>query len=118
MEPIFHLTTPQCWNDALASGDYPWSTRGTRFEEVGFVHCSTWSQVENVALYVYPGELTLNLLVIDPTLVGAEVRYENIEGGSELFPHIYGPLPIDAVINVMTLNANTAGRIWLPELKR
>ena len=114
MEPLFHLTTPDCWEDALASGLYPWSTRGLRFEEAGFVHCSTWEQVERVASIVYPGEMTLSLLVIDPESVGAEVCYENLEGGGELFPHIYGPLPLESVVRVMTLHANTAGRIWLP----
>lgn len=117
MEPLFHLTTPECWREAIASGEYPWSTRGVRFEEVGFVHCATLGQVETVALYVYPGEMTLSLLVIDPSLVGAEVRYENLEGGEELFPHVYGRLPVESVVRVMTLNANTAGRIWLPEMR-
>lgn len=115
MEPLFHLTTPDTWADAVANGAYPWSTRGKRFAEVGFVHCSTWAQIEGVARYVYPGELTLTLLVIDPSLVAADIRYENLDGGSELFPHIYGELPMAAVVRAITLHANTAGQFWLPD---
>jgi len=42
----------------------------------------------------------LLLLTIDTDKVGPEIRYENLEGGSQLFPHIYGPLPVRAVMNV------------------
>ena len=40
----------------------------------------------------------LVLLAIDPARVGAEVRYERLDGAPEPFPHIYGPLPVDAVV--------------------
>jgi len=116
MEPLFHLTTPATWAEALSTGEYPWSTRGKRYAETGLVHCSTWEQLEGVARFVYPGELTLTLLVIDPSLVEAEVRYENLEGGSDLFPHIYGELPMAAVARAITIHANTAGQFWLPDL--
>ncbi len=115
MEPLFHLTMPAAWSEALAAGSYPWSTRGARFDEVGFVHCSTWEQIEQVARFVYPGELTLILLVIDPARTDAELRYENLEGGAEQFPHIYGELPLAAIVRAITLHANTAGQFWLPD---
>ena len=115
MEPLFHLTLPATWAEALACGSYPWSTRGSRVDEVGFFHCSTWEQIEQVARFVYPGELTLTLLVINPSRAGAEVRYENLDGGDERFPHIYGELPLDSVVRAITLHANTAGQFWLPD---
>jgi uncharacterized protein (DUF952 family) len=40
------------------------------------------------------------LLVIDPSRLPADVRIEDLDGGEERFPHIYGPLPIDAVVRV------------------
>ena len=116
MEPLFHLTMPATWAEALANGAYPWSTRGKRFAEVGFVHCSTWEQLEGVARFVYPGELTLTLLVIDPSAIEVQVRYESLDGGRERFPHIYGELPMSAVVRAITLHANTAGRFWMPDL--
>ena len=68
-----------------------------------------------VAAMVYPGEITLCLLVVDPARRGLDVRYENLEGGEELFPHIYGELPLAAVIDAIPLHANTAGKFWLPQ---
>lgn len=69
-------------------------------DEVGFIHCSFADQVDGVARAVFAGADGLVLITIDPSLVKAEVRYENLEGGSELFPHIYGPLNVDAVVEV------------------
>jgi len=40
------------------------------------------------------------LLHVDEAAVGAEIRRENLEGGTTLFPHIYGPLPVKAVMDV------------------
>ena len=45
----------------------------------------------------------LVLLHIDPTRLRSEVRYENLEGGESLFPHVYGAIPIGAVLNVVPL---------------
>jgi uncharacterized protein (DUF952 family) len=43
------------------------------------------------------------LLHIDPARLQAPVRYENLEGGRELFPHVYGPVPVSAVVDVTPL---------------
>ena len=40
------------------------------------------------------------LLHIDPARLGAEVRYENLEGGEQQFPHVYGAIPASAVVHV------------------
>jgi len=48
----------------------------------------------------FRGRTDLLLLHVDESRVGAEVRRENLEGGQWLFPHIYGPLPVSAVIDV------------------
>ena len=114
MQPIFHLTTADCWAEAQASGEYRWSTRGKTLGEVGFIHGSYLEQVERVADFVYAGLPTVLLLAIDPQRLTAEIRVENLDGGDELFPHIYGPLPVEAVIDVQTLHANAAGRFRLP----
>lgn len=52
----------------------------------------------------FSGVRGLMLLEIDLDRVPAEVRWENLEGGSELFPHLYGPLPAAAVISVQALS--------------
>ena len=38
------------------------------------------------------------LLAIEPALIDAEIRHENTSGGTELFPHVYGPIPVEAVV--------------------
>lgn len=100
---IVHLTERSLWEEARARGTYEMSTRGRTLQEEGFIHCSTRAQVPAVAAFVYgsdvrPGELVL--LVIDPARLDVPLKYEAPEPGAEEFPHIYGPLPVDAVVDV------------------
>lgn len=97
-DPIYHLALPADWADAFATGEYRMSTRGMALDEVGFIHCSTHDQVEDTANRFYADLDELVLLTIDPVLVPDEIRWEPPAPGSdELFPHIFGPLPIAAV---------------------
>lgn len=98
MTELLHLADPAEWAEARRAGSYDRSTRGASLGEVGFVHCSYAHQVERVAAAVY-GDWTGPLLVlrIDPDLLGVEVVEENLEGGDELFPHVYAPVPVEAV---------------------
>lgn len=52
----------------------------------------------------FAGAQGLVLVAIDLDRTGAEVRWENLEGADELFPHVYGPLPLSAVIWVQVLS--------------
>ena len=63
----------------------------------GFVHCSTQPQVIPVANRFYIGQSDLVLLAIDESKLHSKVVYENLEGGIELFPHIYSPIPLTAI---------------------
>jgi uncharacterized protein (DUF952 family) len=79
------------------------STRGRTLAEEGFIHCSLAHQLQRVADFLYgaydgPDELVV--LVIDSERVPAPVRFEAPEPGADEFPHIYGPLPVDAVTEV------------------
>lgn len=97
-DPIFHIALPADWTAAFASGEYTVSTRAMSLDEVGFIHCSTAEQIEATANRFY-GDLTeLIVLTIDPVAVPADILWEPPAPGiDELFPHIYGPLPISAV---------------------
>ena len=96
---IFHLALPDDWATAFESGEYTMSTRGLTLAEVGFIHASTMAQVEATANRFYADVEELVLLTIDPTKVGADIVWEPpAPGVDELFPHIYGPLPISAVV--------------------
>ena len=75
----------------------------------GFVHCSTKEQVINVANRFYFDQDDLILLEIEDGKLEAKVVYENLEGGSELFPHVYGPIPIRAITSVAMLSKEMNG---------
>ena len=100
---LYHLALRAEWNSARSEGSYRRSTRGRSLEEVGFIHLSAAHQVEATAQRFYgdlpPGEVVL--LSIDPqrlAAAGLELRREPAPGTGELFPHLYGALPLEAVL--------------------
>ncbi len=104
MDRIFHIASAAAW--AAPGGAYT----GDTLESEGFIHCSTANQVMGVAHARFRGRRDLVLLCIDPSRVGPEIRYENLEGGDELFPHIYGPLEREAVLEAEPLELRADGR--------
>jgi len=112
-QPIVHITHRDDWTIALSSGEYcPVS-----LSIEGFIHCSKPDQVVRVAGTFYAGQYGLVLLVIDPKRLHAEVRWEpGADGPAELFPHIYGPLNLDAVTQVLDLNPSPDGQYVLPNI--
>ncbi len=110
---IFHISEASGWAEAQASGIYGRSTLGRTVDEEGFIHCSYWRQVEAVANAYYAGQRDLLLLVIDPARVVPEIREEAV--GPERFPHIYGPLNLDAVTEVRRFVTREDGRLVAPD---
>ncbi len=113
-QPIFHAAMPDDWAAAFATGEYTMSTRGVTLEEAGFIHLSTREQVEATANRFYADVDQLVLLTVDPRKVPSEIRWEApAPGVDQLFPHIYGPLPISAVVRndfwFRTIDENGAG---------
>lgn len=109
MTLVFHIATRAAWEAAGAAGKY----RGDTLATEGFIHCSTQEQVVRVANALFPGRQDLVLLAIDAARVTAEVRYED-GGGGEEFPHLYGPLNLDAVVGVFDFQPGADGRFALP----
>ena len=101
MAELLHITERSLWDAARATGTYEMSTRGRTLREEGFIHCSLRYQLPQVARLLYsdldPGELVV--LVIDSERITSPLRYEPPAPGADEFPHIYGPLPVDAVID-------------------
>ena len=95
---IFHITTLQVWEQQKAAGSY----RHESLETEGFIHCSNEGQVEATWRRIFGGEAGLVILEINVKRLTSEIRYEEGEPG-EMFPHIYGPLNIDAVTSVTVL---------------
>ncbi|MDQ2627885.1 MAG: DUF952 domain-containing protein [Actinomycetota bacterium] len=96
---LVHLCGARDWAAAQAAG----ALRPESLDGVGFVHLSTPQQVHLPANRLYRGRTDLVLLQVDPAKVASPVRWEpGVPGDPEamLFPHLYGPLPVDAVIGV------------------
>jgi glutathione S-transferase len=107
---IYHIATAADWERARRDGQYTTSTRGLTLAEQGFIHASTAGQVALVANAFYQGAPDLLLLVIDPAQVAAEIRYEPVPGHARPYPHIYGPLNIDAVVQARPFEPGPDGQ--------
>lgn len=107
---ILHITTAAEWEAAQALGDYRLDTLDTE----GFIHCSTREQVLGPANAMYRGRADLVLLVIDPSRLAANLVYEDSHETGVLFPHLYGPLNLDAVTQVVPFPPRTDGTFELP----
>ena len=109
--PIFHLALVSDWESALAAGDYRVSTIGRSLAEEGFLHASYRHQVDGVRARFYAGVTQpLLLLEIDPSLLDVPLVVETPDGADEAFPHIYGPLPIGAVLSVSPVDPSVPFR--------
>jgi uncharacterized protein (DUF952 family) len=100
---IYHLTEPDRWKQSLTEGAHTGSTRGVELEQEGFIHCSTAEQWPRVAFWFYSDVEALLLLHVDETKLEAPLVYEQVGDAPEPFPHVYGPIPIAAVVAVERL---------------
>jgi uncharacterized protein (DUF952 family) len=115
---IYHITSRRAWQEAQQRGEY----RADSLESEGFIHCSTRTQVLPVAEKYYQGQQGNLLLEIDPSRLTAELKWEPPAGGGpppgvpegDLFPHIYGPINLDAVVKAYDLESNSDGKYKLP----
>jgi uncharacterized protein (DUF952 family) len=109
-ERLYHITTAAEANAARQRGEY----RPAAFDREGFIHCSYDRQVVATANRIFRGRDDLVLLEIDPRQLTCRVVDENLEGGNELYPHIYGPLAMQAVSAVHPFPPETGGTFSLP----
>jgi len=106
---IMHITRRDDWERAKSARLY----RGDTLDSEGFIHCSTENQVLTVANTSFRGQRDLVLLCIDPERVAADIRFEG-SPDDEPFPHIYGPLNLDAIVNVLEFTPGKDGTFQLP----
>jgi glutathione S-transferase len=109
---LVHMALPADWAAAQEAGEYRMSTRGVTLEQEGFIHCSFDHQVVATANRFYGDLDALVLLRIDPTLLAADVVVEPpFPGAVDHFPHVYGPIPLAAVIE--TTAWHRTGDAWV-----
>ena len=102
---IFHLTTAFEWEAAQRDGEY----RATGFAEEGFIHFSNRDQVTRTHRKFYADVADLVLLTVDVDRLGEPsiVDEPGDPGSDVLFPHLYRPLPVDAVVDARPFDPTT-----------
>lgn len=108
---VYHIVPATEWTQAQAKGNYA----PVSIQAEGFIHCSNLGQVTGSANLFFKGQTQLKLLQITVAQLNAKLVYENTTGGTELFPHLYGVLNLNAVSQVFDLGTDTNGQFVLPE---
>jgi uncharacterized protein (TIGR00299 family) protein len=107
-DSLLHIVGGGRWREFEAAEAYTHPS----LEDTGFVHLSPAHRVVGVAQYNHADETDPRLLVIDPDAVTAEIRYEEMPSGA--FPHCYGPIDADAIVDVLDFPRTEDGRYTLP----
>jgi uncharacterized protein (DUF952 family) len=122
-EVLGHLTTAADWRTATTTGALTPPSLATE----GFVHLSTPAQVEGVAARFFADTPDVVLCVVDPARLTAALRFEGpidprtgrpevlpAEAVGDGFPHLYGPLPLSAVVRALPWAADPDGIRRIP----
>jgi uncharacterized protein (DUF952 family) len=114
---IYHIATARDWQAAIEAGEYRVSTLGRTLEDEGFIHASSAGQVRGVADRFYADvEEPLLLLTIDERRLTVPLQLDAVPGEAEAYPHIYGPLSLEAVVLQTPLTRDDDGRLEIPPL--
>jgi len=97
---IYHVTSKQEWESAKQNGFF----EAPSLKIEGFIHCSQAQQVQGVLERYYKGKTDLVKLVIDTSKLIHELKYELAPSVNQEFPHVFGVINIDAVIDVIDIN--------------
>ena len=79
----------------------------------GYIHMSTAAQLDGTVTKHFAGQGDLTIAAVDLEALGDAVKWEPSRGG-QLFPHIYGTLPLDAVLAYSELHYEPDGALRLP----
>jgi uncharacterized protein (DUF952 family) len=116
---IFHLAVRAEWEAAMRKGIYAPPSLAVE----GFIHCSAGEQIIDTANLFYRGRDDLILLTIDESRLAAPLRYEapaaiNDARAALRFPHIHGPLNLEAVTAAVPIACGPGGSFELPPARR
>ena len=107
---IFHIAANADWQRARENGSYDVESLAIE----GFIHCSHSHQVVEVANRLFQGRADLVLLRIARNEVDAAIKEENCGGGEILYPHVYGTLNLNAIVEVLPLFPRADGTFLPP----
>lgn len=103
---LHHVAIRDEW-DAVTDTSY----RPAGLATEGFVHCSTAEQLPATLARHYPGRDDLVLLTLDVGALTSDLVWEDTSGRGEDFPHVYGPIPLAAIVGVEDLAVDADGVI-------
>lgn len=111
---IYKICPKELWRQAEAAGVFA----GAPIDLAdGFIHFSTADQVVETAARHFAGQSDLVLIAVDADRLGSALKYEVSRGGA-LFPHLYAPMPLSAVVWARPLPLDAAGVHAFPVLGR
>jgi uncharacterized protein (TIGR00369 family) len=110
MELVYKICPEKLWREAERTGEF---TGAPVDLQDGFIHFSTAEQVAETAAKHFAGQPDLLLVAVDASALGNALRYEPSRGG-QLFPHLYGRLPLAAVMSVDPMPLGPDGHHLLP----
>lgn len=111
VQPVYHMARRADWAQALQLGAYDLPSRQTE----GFLHCSTLEQLIRVANTFRKGEPDLLLLEISPERLTSPLKYELVESWGWEFPHVFGPINVEAVTAIYEFPPDANGEFHLPD---
>jgi uncharacterized protein (DUF952 family) len=103
---IFHLAAHEDWERASSAGRYTTAS----LHDDGFIGCSTATQHAAVANARFAGRTDLVLLLIDPDRLASPIRIEPPDTAGAAFPHVDGPVDLDAVFEATLYQPGPDGR--------
>ena len=111
-QTVYKICPEALWREAENSGTFS----GAPVDIAnGYIHLSTAGQVEETAARHFAGQTGLLLVAIDAEKLGPALKYEPSRGGA-LFPHLYGPLPVAAVLSAHDLPLGADGLHQFPHM--
>lgn len=99
MPIIYHVAFADAWQEALQKGAY----ENPSLNDEGFIHCSQENQVAGVLDRYFKGMTGLVKLVIDTDKLTSRFIFDWSPSTQDTFPHVYGPINTDAVVEVIPL---------------
>lgn len=103
---IYHLILPKDWERILSNNQNVYKAPSLKQE--GFIHCSTKAQLIESARLYFPEVDKLVVLGIVEKRVKKLLKWEGSRNNEE-FPHIYGPIPMEAIETMDIISRNEEG---------
>ncbi len=110
---IYHITTREHWEKAIGANEYSHAS----LNDDGFIHASDKEDVLITAELYFKELEDLVLLAIDPEKVTSPIKYEVVPERNSLFPHIFGPINLEAIVAIPPFKKNISGKFEFPNFE-